>query len=71
METIFTNKNNAVFNNKNSAKKWDVTPEKYLTQSEQAQLIRATEGKSIIDLLRAGRLGLKSTCLLTLPCSLA
>jgi site-specific recombinase XerD len=52
METIFTNKNNAVFNNKNSAKKWDVTPKKYLTQSEQAQLVKRTEDRAIIDLAR-------------------
>jgi site-specific recombinase XerD len=40
-------------------KKWDVTPEKYLTQSEQAQLIKATEGKSIIDLAKGRKTWVK------------
>jgi site-specific recombinase XerD len=51
MVTIFTDKNNT--------KKWDVTPEKYLTQSEQGQLVKATEDKAIVDLARGRKTWVK------------
>jgi site-specific recombinase XerD len=66
METIFNKKNNVIFSSKHSAKKWDVTPEKYLPQSEQLQLIRATEGRNIIDLAKGRKTWVKIYMLIDL-----